>query len=162
MDDAVDAPIHDDEGFELPDMDLQQDTQSDAGSVPAGDNDYGAPGDFGFERDSPRRISLSQSPGFVGGGLREDSRSENPKQQKLSRHGIPVPNLPSGVVKKIASRFAPSKNGSKAKISKPTLAVLEQATAWFFEQVSDDLDAYSKHAGRKTIDESDVITLMKR
>lgn len=143
-------------------MGLQQDTQSDAGSVSADDNDDGAPGGFGFEHDSARHMSLSRSPGLVGGGLREDARLENPKQQKLSRHGIPVPNLPSGVVKKIASRFAPSKIGSKAKISKQTLAVLEQATAWFFEQVSDDLDAYSKHAGRKTIDESDVITLMKR
>jgi len=36
------------------------------------------------------------------------------------------------------------------------------ASDWFFEQVSDDLGAYSKHAGRKTIDESDVVTLMAR
>jgi histone H3/H4 len=28
--------------------------------------------------------------------------------------------------------------------------------------VSDDLGAYAKHAGRKTIEESDVVTLMKR
>ncbi|KAH8162061.1 hypothetical protein CIB48_g6165 [Xylaria polymorpha] len=37
-----------------------------------------------------------------------------------------------------------------------------QATDWFFEQLGDDLSAYAKHAGRKTIDESDMITLMRR
>lgn len=148
-------------------MDLQQDTQSGAGPAPVDDDDDDddddGPGGFDLAHESPRHVSLSESPGVVGGGLREeDARTKNPKQKKLSKHGIPVPNLPSGVVKKIASRFAPSKAGSKAKISKPTLAALEQATAWYFEQVSDDLEAYSKHAGRKTIDESDVITLMRR
>jgi hypothetical protein len=37
-----------------------------------------------------------------------------------------------------------------------------QASDWFFEQLGEDLQAYAKHAGRKTIDESDVLTLMKR
>lgn len=84
------------------------------------------------------------------------------KQKKISRHGIPVPNLPAGVVKKLATRFAHTKSGSKAKINKAAMAAIEQASSWYFEQVSQDLAAYSKHAGRKTIDESDVSTLMRR
>jgi len=51
---------------------------------------------------------------------------------------------------------------SKTKLNKETLNAIMQASDWFFEQVSDDLEAYSKHAGRKTIEESDVVTLMAR
>lgn len=140
-------------------MGLQPGTQPDAALASAADD--GASDDFGLVHDAPR-VSPSESPGIVGGGLHEESHPKEPKRKKLSRYGIPVPNLPSGVVKKIASRFAPTKAGSKAKIAKPTMAVLEQATSWFFEQISEDLEAYSKHASRKTIDESDVLTLMKR
>ncbi|KAG5292419.1 H2A superfamily domain-containing protein [Histoplasma ohiense] len=84
------------------------------------------------------------------------------KRQKLSRHGIPVPQLPSGIVKKLATRFARTGGGGKSRISKDTLAAIEQATEWYFEQASDDLSTYAKHAGRKTIDETDVTTLMRR
>lgn len=141
--------MQEDEGFELPQMDLQQDMPSDAGPVPS-DDDAG-------------RASPSESPGVVGGGLRdEDAGAPGPKQKKLSRHGIPVPNLPSGVVRRLATQFSRTRAGSKPKINKATLAAIEQASSWFFEQASEDLEAYSKHAGRKTIDESDVTTLMRR
>lgn len=146
--------MHDDEGFELPQTDLQPDTQSDAGLVQ---------GDDGVDfHNLPPRPSPSASPGIVGGGLRDEGAVPGSKQKKLSRHGIPVPNLPSGVVRKLATRFARTRAGSKPKINKATLAAIEQASSWFFEQASEDLEAYSKHAGRKTIDESDVATLMRR
>lgn len=156
----MDGPLNDDEGFELPPVDLVQDTapmsdDSDDAAVTAGE--------FGLDLHMPSRASLSESPGIVGGGLRdEDTITVQGKQKKLSRHGIPVPNMPSGVIRKLATRFAPARAGSKAKISKATLAAIEQASSWYFEQVAEDLAAYSKHAGRKTIDESDVITLMRR
>lgn len=86
----------------------------------------------------------------------------NSKEKKLSRHGIPVPKLPSGIVKKLATRFARTGHGSNTRITKDTLNALEQATEWFFEQASEDVSTYSKHAGRKTIDESDMIALMRR
>jgi histone H3/H4 len=112
---------------------------------------------------SPDRVSMSESPGLVGGGLREeDTVVHGSKQKKLSRHGIPVPTLPAGVIKKLATRFARARAGPKAKISKSTLAAIEQASSWYFEQASEDLVAYSKHAGRKTIDEADVTALMRR
>ncbi|KAL4922191.1 centromere kinetochore component CENP-T-domain-containing protein [Aspergillus aurantiobrunneus] len=154
-----DAPMNDDEGFELPAVDLEPglDHASD-------DSDIGeTTGGFGLELYPPERVSLSESPGLAGGGLREeDITIQGPKQKKLSRHGIPVPNMPAGVVRKLATRFARSRAGPKAKISKTTLAAIEQASSWYFEQTSEDLAAYSKHAGRKTIDEADVTALMRR
>lgn len=77
--------------------------------------------------------------------------------KKISQHGIEYPSLPPGVVKRVAQRFA-----GKSKISPDTLATLVQASDWFFEQLGDDLSAYAKHAGRKTIEESDMLTLMRR
>jgi histone H3/H4 len=84
------------------------------------------------------------------------------KMVKISKYGIQYPSLPAGVVKKLATKYARTAGSSKTKISKDTLDAIIQASDWFFEQVSDDLGAYSKHARRKTIDESDIITLMKR
>ncbi|OOQ90706.1 hypothetical protein PEBR_03318 [Penicillium brasilianum] len=144
------------DGFELSAGDIQP------GPATPSDNGNDAAGDFGFGLDFPAAASPSQSPGIIGGGLRDDGLPTQGKQKKLSRHGIPVPNLPAGVVKKLASQFARTGAGSKAKINKAALAAIEQASSWYFEQVSQDLAAYSKHAGRKTIDESDVTTLMKR
>ncbi|KAK2600732.1 hypothetical protein N8I77_010244 [Diaporthe amygdali] len=77
--------------------------------------------------------------------------------KKVSQHGIEYPSLPPAVVKRVAQRFA-----GKTKISPDTLAALMQASDWFFEQLGDDLSAYAKHAGRKTIEESDMLTLMRR
>ncbi|EKD15677.1 uncharacterized protein L3040_005976 [Drepanopeziza brunnea f. sp. 'multigermtubi'] len=84
------------------------------------------------------------------------------KKVKLSKHGLEYPSLPAGVVKKLATKFARTSGNSKAKINKETLEAIMQASDWFFEQVSDDLGAYATHAGRKTIDESDMVTLMAR
>ena len=43
------------------------------------------------------------------------------------------------------------------------MAALEQATEWFFEQVSEDLDSYASHGRRKKrIDTDDVLLLMRR
>lgn len=77
--------------------------------------------------------------------------------KKISKYGIEYPSLPPGVVKRVAQRFA-----GKSKISPDTLSALMQASDWFFEQLGDDLSAYAKHAGRKTIEESDMLTLMRR
>ncbi|KAH7333453.1 centromere kinetochore component CENP-T-domain-containing protein [Rhexocercosporidium sp. MPI-PUGE-AT-0058] len=84
------------------------------------------------------------------------------KKVKLSKHGIEYPSLPVGVVKKLATTFARTSGNSKAKINKETLEAVMQASDWFFEQVSGDLGAYAKHAGRKTIEESDILAVMAR
>ncbi|KAF4630068.1 hypothetical protein G7Y89_g8077 [Cudoniella acicularis] len=84
------------------------------------------------------------------------------KMVKVSKHGIQYPSLPVGVVKKLATTYARTAGNGKTKLNKETMDAIMQATDWFFEQVSDDLGAYAKHAGRKTIDESDIVTLMAR
>ena len=92
----------------------------------------------------------------------EVSKKRKAKVQKLSRHGIPYPSLPVGVVKKLASSLARTAGSSRAKVNKDALSAIMQASDLFLEQLSDDLSVYAKHAGRKTIDESDIITIMKR
>ena len=92
----------------------------------------------------------------------EVQKTVKKKKIKISKHGIQYPSLPAGVVKKLATTYARTSGNSKAKISKDALDAIMQASDWFFEQVSDDLCAYAKHGGRKTIDESDVVTLMRR
>ena len=89
-------------------------------------------------------------------------RAKSRKEQKYSKHGIAVPSLPPGIVKKVAAQFSRSTSRGKAKLGKDSLLALEDATEWFFEQAGEDLGAYAAHAGRRTIDESDVVQLLRR
>ncbi|OTB17030.1 hypothetical protein K445DRAFT_21222 [Daldinia sp. EC12] len=82
--------------------------------------------------------------------------------KRISRHGIEYPSLPVGVVKRLATTLAKTAGVSKAKLSSDTVDAIMQATDWYFEQLGDDLSAYARHAGRKTIDESDMMMLMRR
>ena len=93
--------------------------------------------------------------------LAVDKSAKKRTTKKVSRHGIEYPSLPAGVVKRLAQTFAKS-GGSKGKINADALKAIMQASDWFFEQLGDDLSAYAKHAHRKTIDESDMLTLMRR
>ena len=111
---------------------------------------------------SPGLEAEDGAPDIVSGLVASRVRKVRPKSALLSKHGIRYPSIPSRVVKKLAATFARTGGSSKAKINKATLDAITQASNWFFEQISDDLSAYSKHAGRKTIDETDVLTLMAR
>ncbi|KAK4174048.1 centromere kinetochore component CENP-T-domain-containing protein [Triangularia setosa] len=83
------------------------------------------------------------------------------KRINISKHGIQYPSLPPAVVKRLAQNFAKT-SGAKGKITPDAMNAIMQASEWFFEQLGEDLEAYSKHAGRNTIGESDVIMLMRR
>ncbi|KAK3996498.1 centromere protein T [Cladorrhinum sp. PSN332] len=87
--------------------------------------------------------------------------SSKKKGVNISKHGIEYPSLPPAVVKRLAQNFAKT-SGAKGKVTPDAMAAIMQASEWYFEQLGEDLGAYAKHAGRKTIDESDVLTLMKR
>lgn len=96
-------------------------------------------------------------------GAKAGSAKPNKKGLRLSKHGNPVPSLPPAVVKRLAEAMARTSGVvGNAKITPETLRALMQATDWFFEQVGDDLRALAHHAGRKTIETSDVAMLMKR
>ena len=90
------------------------------------------------------------------------AKKRKKREFKVSRSGVEYPSLPTAVIKRVVSGFAGTNGSGNAKINRETVAALSQATDWFFEQVSEDLASYSEHAGRKTIDEADVITLMRR
>lgn len=92
---------------------------------------------------------------------RTEMRGSTKKTIKVSKYGVEYPSLPPAVVKRLAQNFAKG-SGAKGKIAPDAMKVIMQASDWFFEQLGEDLQAYANHAGRKTIDESDVLTLMKR
>ena len=84
------------------------------------------------------------------------------KIEKNSRHGISYPSFPIRIVKKLASSFPHLSGARRAKLNKEELASIVQASDRFFEQVGEDVGTYAHHAGRKTVDNSDVIVLLKR
>ncbi|KAM5457149.1 hypothetical protein McanCB49686_002991 [Microsporum canis] len=155
-------------------MPIENDNEQDTFELDAVPPEFGGPdspssgSDFGTAGFEPAMTDRSSNRGVVEEEEEEEQEQQQEdqpeppqKKQKLSKHGIPVPSLPSGVVKKLAMRFARSGN-KKTRINKDTMAAIQQATDWFFEQASGDLSTYSKHSGRKTIDETDVIALMRR
>ncbi len=91
------------------------------------------------------------------------SRVPRRRKLKLTRKGTTVPALPASLVRRVAIDSMTRIGKKRPTISRESLAALEQATEWFFEQVGEDLEAYSNHAKRrKRIDDTDVLTLMKR
>ncbi len=89
-------------------------------------------------------------------GMRE------PRSMKKSRDRVPYPSFPAGITKKIASIFALSLGNKSTTIDKDVLEAIDKATDQYFEQLSNDLGTFANHAGRKKIDESDVIAVMRR
>ncbi|TGO74661.1 hypothetical protein BELL_0264g00020 [Botrytis elliptica] len=116
----------------------------------------GAFEDSRLSDDEPLTVSVQKA-------ISENSkRTFQKKVNKVSKHGLKYKSLPLGVVKKHAISLARIGAGKGDKLSGDALDAIMQATDWFFEQISDDLSTYSEHAGRKTIDESDVLMLMRR
>ncbi|KAL6712406.1 hypothetical protein ACN47E_000283 [Coniothyrium glycines] len=106
--------------------------------------------DRSLQTQSPERPTLSKQ-----------QSSRKSKELRVSQRGLEYPSFPVAPVKKLALSFMKTQ-GSKAQLSKDTLAALVHTTDDFFEQIGIDLAAYAQHAGRKAIEESDVIALMKR
>ncbi|KAL2269544.1 hypothetical protein VTJ83DRAFT_1728 [Remersonia thermophila] len=159
--DRTAAPIEDDEpipeadgGF-APLMDQRSDDfdiDQDLGPVPALDDEP--------EPDMTRNTAWTEGESMIS-AMRSSIRGLPKKTIRISKHGIEYPSLPASMVKRLAQNFAKA-SGINGNITPDALRVIMQASDWFFEQLGDDLAAYADHAGRKTIDESDVLTLMKR
>lgn len=85
------------------------------------------------------------------------------KKVKLTRHGTEVPSLPASLIKWIATKTQTRSGRRRPKFGRDHLKALEQATEWYFEQVGEDLAAYSSHGRRKKrIDNDDMLLLMRR
>ena len=89
-------------------------------------------------------------------------RSRKPEVLKVSHHKMSCPHVPISVVKKLSTSLFQSLYKQDTKIDKDTLLAILQASDRFFEQVGTDLGAYAEHASRKTVDEADIVVLMKR
>ena len=88
------------------------------------------------------------------------SGGNSPKPTKKS--GFPYPSFPAGITKRIASTFARSMGSKSTIIDEEALEAIGEAIDQYFEQLSNDLGVLAYHAGRKKIDESDVIAVMRR
>ncbi|WKT47916.1 Histone-fold [Fusarium oxysporum f. sp. vasinfectum] len=140
----------------------------------AGGGDFGMDGwdynDAGIDDHS----SINEEPGpipepTVTTGMRHEPADDRlprglkaKKRKRVSQHGIEYPSLPPAFVKRVAQTALQSSGLSNQRLSAETLDALIQSSEWFFEQLGDDLGAYADHAKRRTIEESDVFTLMKR
>ncbi|GCC27031.1 hypothetical protein chiPu_0005452 [Chiloscyllium punctatum] len=78
---------------------------------------------------------------------------QNPKQTTKARKKT---SLPSSFVKSVFTHYA------KMRVKKETFTVVEQCLELYFKQLCDDVDIYSKHAKRRTIEKEDLELLMKR
>ncbi|KAH6877477.1 centromere kinetochore component CENP-T-domain-containing protein [Alternaria rosae] len=105
--------------------------------------------DRSLQAKSPKQTDVAQMKGV-----------RKPKEYMVSEHGIGFPLFPAAPVKKLTLSFLKSQGG-KARLNTETLDALVRTTNDFFEQISMDLAAYAQHGGRTTIEESDVIALMK-
>jgi histone H3/H4 len=141
-------------GFDIPDDgDLGVESSGRFGKTADKDDVTANPVFGAHDLDEEMEIQDSDAPVVSGSQKLQKAPKKAPKN-KLS--------LPSGVVKKLASAFVRSAGSMKTKINKETLKSIMTASDWFFEQVGEDLAAYADHAGRKTIDDTDMILLMKR
>ncbi|KAF9998898.1 hypothetical protein BGZ80_008318 [Entomortierella chlamydospora] len=114
------------------------------------DEQQGRPGVHYFD-DFPSELGIMSS-----GNVLPTSLPAPKKTVRLSAAGIPVPSMPTTLQKQLVNTF------SRSRVSQEAMAVILEGSHQFFEQAANDLAAYAEHAGRKTIDESDVECLMKR
>ncbi len=118
-----------------------------------------------FEQDPPDQQASDQSLPNVDGdasSITKSTKKRTGAERKTSKYGITYPSLPSKVVKRLALTYARGAAFGSSRLSRDALGALVQASDSFFEQVAEDLVDYAEHAGRKRIDEADVVALMKR
>ncbi|KAF9773385.1 hypothetical protein IL306_008824 [Fusarium sp. DS 682] len=158
------------DGAQDPRPDVMYGSDSDAGGADFGmdgwDYNDGGVDDHSSINEEPEPIPEPT----VTAGVRHEPADDrlprglkaNKKRKRISQHGIEYPSLPPAFVKRVAQTALQSSGLSNQRLSAETLDALIQSSEWFFEQLGDDLGAYADHAKRKTIEESDVLTLMKR
>ena len=105
---------------------------------------------------SSRRQTLLES-------VTATARARPKKKLKMNQRGNLVPALPCSLIKRIVHDSQEKAGKRKTSLGKEHMQALEQATEWFFEQVSEDVEAYSQHGRRKKrVSEGDVLLLMRR
>ncbi|XP_014744504.1 PREDICTED: centromere protein T, partial [Sturnus vulgaris] len=79
-----------------------------------------------------------------------------PKRLGTSQKEPRVPQVPRSLIKEIFRHFA------KMPMTRDTFKIVEKCSERYFQQLSNDLEAYTLHAGRKTVEAADLEVLMRR
>ncbi|OXB76052.1 UNVERIFIED_CONTAM: hypothetical protein H355_000151 [Colinus virginianus] len=79
-----------------------------------------------------------------------------PKSSGAAQRKIREPEIASSLIKQIFSHYV------KMPVTRDAYKIVEKCSERYFKQVSSDLEAYSQHAGRKTVEMADVEVLMRR
>ncbi|KAG8144019.1 hypothetical protein E2320_001150 [Naja naja] len=80
----------------------------------------------------------------------------NPQTAKKARREKQEPSLPSTLVKKMFTHYV------KMPVTKEALQVVDRCVNVYFKHLSNDLEAYTNHARRKTAEPADLELLMRR
>ncbi|NXY62612.1 CENPT protein, partial [Callaeas wilsoni] len=79
-----------------------------------------------------------------------------PKRLGTSQKKQRDPQVPRSLIKEIFRYFV------KMPVTRDALKIVEKCSERYFKQLSDDLEAYTHHAGRKTVEMADLEVLMRR
>ena len=173
------TPLFDDSNFQLPEPDLETTSNQNRAQPalklaeaslpePAVDESEGGwedePGpESEAQIDEASEVGKVAEPRATSRGVPGGGPPIRRKKLKLTRHGEMVPSLPSSLIRRVVIEAQARLGNRRPKLGKDHMKALEQATEWYFEQVGEDLAAYSDHARRKKrIDKSDVLLLFKR
>ncbi|NWX37151.1 CENPT protein, partial [Notiomystis cincta] len=79
-----------------------------------------------------------------------------PKRLGPSQRKPREPQVPMSLIKEIFRHFV------KMPVTRDAFKIVEKCSERYFKQLSNDLEAYSHHAGRKTVEVADLEVLMRR
>ncbi|XP_054054517.1 centromere protein T isoform X3 [Rissa tridactyla] len=79
-----------------------------------------------------------------------------PKRSGASRKKTREPGVASSLIKKIFRHYV------KMPVARDAFKIVEKCSVRYFKQLSSDLEAYTRHAGRKTVEMADLEVLMRR
>ncbi|XP_030914344.1 centromere protein T [Geospiza fortis] len=112
-----------------------------------------------FVRAPARNLLLSAKPAKPAAPrspLQLLQRKTVPKRLATSQKKPREPQVPRSLIKEIFRHFA------KMPVTREAFQIVEKCSERYFKQLSDDLEAYSRHAGRKTVEAADLEVLMRR
>ncbi|NWX03386.1 CENPT protein, partial [Caloenas nicobarica] len=79
-----------------------------------------------------------------------------PLRAKPVRRKTSEAEVASSLIKQIFSHYV------KMPVARDAYKIVEKCSQRYFKQLSSDLEAYSNHAGRKTVEMADLEVLMRR
>ncbi|KAG0354329.1 hypothetical protein BG005_006568 [Podila minutissima] len=143
-----------------PTMEEQEPQEHEDGYMNVHEEDHIEQQEHEEQHDGPGTQYFDDFPSELGmmsnGEFLPVSQPTTKKSARTTAAGITVPTLPTSLQKQLVHTF------SRSRISQEAMQVILEGSNLFFEQAANDLAAYADHAGRKTIDESDVECLMHR